>query len=160
MATACADLAFLTSSAALTSVLHVMRETYGGYLVLDHWKQGEFHHDIVLKIAKPRPIIPGEILVVGTNCNGGVKEILCFDQVPDRWALWHFRCPENSEFAGELPPILGATRTKIWYDPCSLLGDDGPSELKPKFRKRMRGGGWCAADPTEPEAQEGLPSKP
>jgi len=48
---------------------------------------------------------------------------------------------------GELPAIRGAVRTKIWYDPCGLLGSDGPSELKPEYRKRVQGGGWCYADP-------------
>jgi hypothetical protein len=147
------ELAFLTPRTELTSLLEVVRRKYGGYQILDHWTQGEFHHDVVMKVGNPRPEIPGQILVLATNCNGGIKEVLCFDEVPDRWALWHFRCPENPEFAGELPQILGSTRTKIWYDPCSLLGDDGPSELKPEFRERMRGGGWCSANTKDPEGQ-------
>ena len=40
-------------------------------------------------------------------------------------ALRHFRCPENPEFGGNLPALLGAARTPNWYDPCSLLGEDG-----------------------------------
>jgi hypothetical protein len=34
--------------------------------------------------------------VVATNCNAGVKELLCFAEIPDRDALWHWR---NSQFA-------------------------------------------------------------
>jgi hypothetical protein len=139
------DLAFLTPRTELTSLLQTMRRRYGGYRVLAHWTQGEFHHDVVMQVADPRPDLPGPVLVVATNCNGGIKEVLCFDEVPDRWALWHQRCPDNPEFGGELPPLRGSSRTKIWYDPCTLLGDDGPSELKPECRQRMRGGGWCAA---------------
>jgi hypothetical protein len=140
------DLGFLTPSLALTSLLGVFRQKYGGYKVLEHWKQGEFHHDIVVKVENTEPDIPGPVLVVSTNCNGGIKEVLCFREAPDRWALWHFRCPQIAEFSGELPPILGKTRTANWYDPCGLLGEDGPSELKPEFRRRTKGGGWCLAD--------------
>ena len=147
------DLAFLTPRTELASLLAILRQRHGGYQVVAHWTQGEFHHDVVLQVGSPGPDIPGPILVLGTNCNGGIKEVFCFDEVPDRWALWHFRCPENPEFEGQLPELLGATRTKIWYDLCSLLGDDGPSELKPGFRERMRGGGWCAVH--ENPMQEG-----
>lgn len=147
------NLAPLTGSTVLSSLLGLMRERYGEYQVLDHWKQGEFHHDVVVKIGNPGDILPGDILVIGTNCNGGIKELLCFDQVPDRWALWHYRCPDVPEFVGELPAIRGAVRTKIWYDPCGLLGSDGPSELKPEYRERMKGGGWCYADPRTEESE-------
>ena len=141
------SLEFLTTRMSLTNLLAVLRRDYGGYKVLEHWKQGEFHHDLVLKVSRPRPDLPGDVLVVGTNCNGGIKELLCLDEAPDRWALWHFRCPAVPEFSGELPPLLGETRTPNWYDPCGLLGEDGPSELKQEFRLRMKGGGWCLADP-------------
>lgn len=150
------DLAFLTPRTELASLLRLSQQKYGGYRVLEHWKQGEFHHDVVLRIGAPAPDIPGSILVVGTNCNGGIKEVLCFARVPDRWALWHHRCPQNPEFAGELPALLGSVRTKIWYDPCGLLGEDGPSELKPEFRERMRGGGWCQTG-TPPDADRAGP---
>ena len=30
---------------------------------------------------------------------------------------WHFRCPENFEFAGTLPPVLAASVTEHWFDP-------------------------------------------
>jgi hypothetical protein len=142
-----ADLSFLTSSTALAGLLGTLRAKFGGYKIVEHWKQGEFHHDLVLQVGAQAKDLPGDILVVSTNCNGGVKELLCFDQVPDRWALWHHRCPDIPEFEGSLPAILGATKTPNWYDPCGLLGEDGPSELKPEFRARLRGGGWCLADP-------------
>jgi hypothetical protein len=56
--------------------------------------------------------LPGCVLVVATNCNGGVKEVLCFADVPDRWALWHHRCPEVADFAGQLHPILARARLR------------------------------------------------
>jgi hypothetical protein len=86
--------------------------------------------------------LPGAVLVVATNCNGGVKEVLCFDHVPERFALWHARCPENPEFVGELSPLLGEVRTLHWFDPCVLLDAQARSELKPECRKRQRGGGY------------------
>jgi len=146
---ATADLSFLTSSMALAGLLGTLRLKFGGYKIVEHWKQGEFHHDLVLRVGEQTKDLPGDILVVSTNCNGGVKELMCFDQVPDRWALWHHRCPNIPEFEGSLPAILGAVKTPNWYDPCGLLGEDGPSELKPEFRARLRGGGWCLADPAK-----------
>ena len=89
-----------------------------------------------------RAALPGRILVVATNCNGGVKEILCFDSLPDRGALWHHRCPDNDEFAGELPPVLDSVRTLHWFDPCELLRPDARSEYRPEARERQAGGGW------------------
>ncbi len=121
----------------LGDLLDVVRTSLGGFEVVDHWQQGEFHHDLVLRIGD-RP----QILVVATNCNGGVKEVLCFDRVPDRAALWHDRCPDNPEFAGALPVKLEMARTIHWFDPCELLRPDTYSEYKPEFRDRQPGGGW------------------
>jgi hypothetical protein len=151
------DLSFLAEQTSLATLLGMLRQRYGGYALLEHWKQGEFHHDVVLRVNAPDPDLPGEVLVVATNCNGGIKELLCFDQAPQRWALWHFRCPDVPEFSGEVPPVLGNARTPNWYDPCGLLGENGPSELKPAFRERMRGGGWCLADPTRREEESETP---
>ena len=67
--------------------------------------------------------------------------------MPDRWALWHYRCPDIPDFEDDLPALLGQARTRNWYDPCGLLGENGPSELKPEYRERLRGGGWCLALP-------------
>jgi len=145
------DLSFLTGSTVLAGVLGKLRSQFGGYQIVEHWKQGEFHHDLVLRVAEQKKDLPGDILVVSTNCNGGVKELLCFGEVPDRWALWHYRCPNIPEFEGSLPAILGETRTPNWYDPCGLLGENGPSELKEEFRQRLRGGGWCLRDPAQPD---------
>jgi hypothetical protein len=80
--------------------------------------------------------------VVATNCNGGVKEVLCFGEAPDRSALWHHRCPDNPEFAGELAPILERSTTHHWFDPCELLKPDARSEYRSEFRERQAGGGW------------------
>ncbi len=115
---------------------------HGGYELLDHWQHGEFHHDVVLRV-RDRGDLPGDVLVVATNCNGGVKEVLVFAAVPQRWALWHDRCPENPEFEGQLEPVLARATTHHWFDPCALLVPDARSELKPEFRARERGGGWC-----------------
>jgi hypothetical protein len=131
----------LSQHLALGALLEALVRDHGGYDLIAHWKQGEFHHDVVLRVHTPGAL-PGAVLVVATNCNGGLKELLCFADVPDRYALWHARCPENPEFAGELAPLLGEVRTLHWFDPCDLLVPEARSELKPSCRKRQRGGGY------------------
>lgn len=133
----------LCSSRMLGPFLEAVRERCGTYELVDHWTQGEFHHDVVIRVPPvPASETLASVVLVATNCNGGIKEVLCFDEIPDRWALWHHRCPDNPEFEGELPPIRAALRTEHWFDPCELLGKDARSELKPEFRCRARGGGW------------------
>jgi hypothetical protein len=117
------DLQSLADKLVLGAVLDELRP----YELIDHWQQGEFHHDTV---------------VVATNCNGGVKEVLAFDERPTRGALWHWRCPDTKEFDGELPAIQAHAVTEHWFDPCELLGPDARSELKPEHRERQAGGGW------------------
>ena len=119
-----------------------MRSVAGGYELVAHWQQGEFHHDTVLRVDAVRAALPGAILVVATNCNGGVKEVLCFRELPDRHALWHRRCPDNPEFSGELAEPLASSRTVHWFDPCELLEPDARSEYRREFRERQQGGGW------------------
>ena len=136
----------LAENLGLGSLLDAVSEQCGPFQVLDHWTQGEFHHDLLLELSGTEVPLPGRILVIGTNCNGGVKELLCFEQVPDRWALWHVRCPGNPEFSGELPPILEAQRTVHWFDPCRLLEPAARSEYRAEFRERERGGGWKLKD--------------
>jgi hypothetical protein len=131
----------LATHLALGSLLEELIATYSGYELVAHWKQGEFHHDVVVRVCA-RGDLPGDVLLIATNCNGGVKEVLCFSHIPDRYSLWHARCPQNPEFAGKLAPVLGAARTVHWFDPCALLSDDARSELKPECRKRQRGGGY------------------
>jgi hypothetical protein len=132
----------LSECLVLGALLERIRVRWGHYELLDHWQQGEFHHDVVLRIPDATRELGGEILVVATNCNGGVKEILCFDRVPERQALWHARCPENPEFAGDLPTPVAMARTEHWFDPCDLLGADARSEYREEFRERQCGGGW------------------
>jgi hypothetical protein len=84
----------------------------------------------------------GDILLVATNCNGGVKEVLCFAAVPDRGGLWHARCPENPEFSGKTQQPLAAARTDHWFDPCELLHANARSEYREQYRERQCGGGW------------------
>ncbi|MEM1414463.1 MAG: hypothetical protein AAGH15_06165 [Myxococcota bacterium] len=116
-----------------------------GYALAHHWTQGEFHHDVVLELAGRSP---APVLVVATNCNGGVKEVLAFDAVPSRDALWHARVPENPEFATDpLPALRGRLRTTHFFDPRELLAPDARSELKPEHRSRQRGGGWVPREP-------------
>jgi hypothetical protein len=138
-----ASLADLAGCLSLGALLHTLRDAHAGYELVAHWTQGEFHHDLVVRVAEPGEL-PGPVLVVATNCNGGVKEVLAFAEPPARGALWHARCPENVEFAGELPPLLGRARTIHWFDPCELLRADARSELRPDARERQAGGGWQA----------------
>ena len=132
----------LAESMVLGSVLERVRERWGGYRLLDHWQQGEFHHDVVLTVEGDAPELPGKILIVATNCNGGVKEVLCLAELPERFGLWHARCPENPEFAGKTPNVLAAARTHHWFDPCELLRPDARSEYREEHRQRVCGGGW------------------
>ncbi len=134
----------LGETLVLGALLKEVHASYGEFDLLDHWKQGEFHHDVLLRLATPGDL-PGPILVVATNCNGGVKEILCFGEVPDRGALWHYRCPNVADFRGEMPSVLGRTETLHWFDPCDLLAPDARSEYRPEFRKRQEGGGWVVS---------------
>lgn len=134
----------LGSELSLGDLLSRLSREHGGYELLAHWKQGEFHHDVLVRVAEPTQL-PGAFLVVATNCNGGVKEVLSFDAAPSRDALWHHRCPENLDFAPDaLPELRAELRTLHHFDPCELLRSDARSELLPEHRVRQRGGGWTA----------------
>jgi hypothetical protein len=133
----------LADTLCLGSLLEKLRLEHGGYELIDHWQQGEFHHDVLVRVER-LPGLPGGFLVIATNCNGGVKEVLAFRELPRRSALWHFRCPDVKEFEGELPPISERVVTPHWFDPSELLQPDARSELKTEFRVRQEGGGWCA----------------
>jgi len=132
----------LANTMVLGALLARTRERWGAFEILDHWQQGEFHHDVVLQVSQAAPDLPGPVLVVATNCNGGVKEVLCLSQVPERLGLWHARCPENPDFAGTMPKVLAAAKTSHWFDPCELLLPDARSEYREEFRERQCGGGW------------------
>src|SRR5687768_15014316 len=95
----------LAAGNLLGTFLDAVRSRWSTYDILAHWQQGEFHHDIVLQVESRREL-PGDVLVVATNCNGGIKEVLCTPSLPDRWGLWKLRCPDNAEFDGEPPLIL------------------------------------------------------
>jgi len=131
----------LSHQLGLGPLLSTLTDRLGGYEIVDHWQQGEFHHDIVVRVSDATSL-RGPVLVIATNCNGGVKEILCFSSVPERSALWHYRCPDNPEFDGALPPVLGLARTVHWFDPCELLRPDARSEYREEARERQPGGGW------------------
>ncbi len=150
----------LAQNLVLGSLLEDIVRRFGTYELRAHWQQGEFHHDVVIELPYLPEGIPGKVLVVSTNCNGGVKELLVFDKMPDRRALWAERCNTNppsiwrrivkmgAALYGLLMSkpkplvILGSARTVHWFNPCELLGEDARSELKPEFRKRQDGGGW------------------
>jgi hypothetical protein len=135
------DVATLAQNLGLGELLDDVRRALGGYELLDHWQQGEFHHDLLLRV-ETQSDLPGPVLVVATNCNGGVKEVLCFGQAPARGALWRHRCPDNATFTGDLPPILARAQTIHWFDPCELLRPDARSEYRPEHREPDDGGGW------------------
>ncbi|AKF07313.1 hypothetical protein [Sandaracinus amylolyticus] len=131
----------LASRMTLGDLLEAVRRLCGGYDLVQHHTQGEFHHDVVLRVHDARAL-PGAFLVVSTNCNGGVKEVLCTAEAPEIEGVWRWRCPENDEFRGTMPAILGVARTLHWFDPCELLAEDARSELRPEHRERQPGGGW------------------
>ena len=132
---------------SLGDLLARVRAVCGDLELIGHHTQGEFHHDVTVRV--PEGVLPGRVLVVATNCNGGVKEILAFDEPPTADALWHHRCPDNPDFAPTiaLPPILAHTTTIHFFDPCELLRDDARSELREEHRVRQKGGGWCMVEP-------------
>ena len=132
----------LATYLALGDLLRTVADGHGGYTLSAHWTQGEFHHDVVVTLDGPGPV-PAPVLVIATNCNGGVKELLALEGVPSRDALWHHRVPESDEFATDpLPPLVAEAQTIHWFDPRELLRDDARSELRPEHRVRQRGGGW------------------
>lgn len=59
----------LAEQLSLGALLAEVVARVGPYDLVDHWQQGEFHHDVVLRVAET-PTLPGPILVVATNCNG------------------------------------------------------------------------------------------
>jgi hypothetical protein len=142
----------LANTLVLGSLLSEVRDRLGPYELLAHWKQGEFHHDVVIRIAEGA-VAGGSVLVVATNCNGGIKEVLCFAEIPERYALWHWRCPQVSDFSGALPALLAGAQTVHWFNPCDLLEDDARSELREEFRERQPGGGWQMSSSCGPKPQ-------
>ncbi len=131
----------LAATLVLGALLDEVRKCLGSFELEDHWTQGEFHHDVVVRVPVTS-LLPGQVLIVATNCNGGVKEVLVFGEVPDRASLWAMRCPDNAEFAREPARPLARSTTMHWFDPCELLKPDARSELRPEYRVRQHGGGW------------------
>jgi hypothetical protein len=131
----------LAGALVLGTLLERVRQHFGEYELIDHWQQGEFHHDTVLRVGRASGGA-APVLVVATNCNGGVKEVLGFAEPPERLALWRARCPDNPEFSGTLPDVLASAKTAHWFDPCELLHGAARSEYREEHRERQRGGGW------------------
>jgi len=132
----------LAGKLVLGELLAEIARRWGSYEFVEHWQQGEFHHDTVLRVAAAAGELPGTYLVVATNCNGGIKEVLCLGAMPARGGLWRTRCPHNAEFDGELPQVLARGVTEHWFDPCALLQPDARSEYRAECRVRQPGGGW------------------
>jgi len=95
-------LADLAQSLLLGPLLGQLAES-GGYELLEHWLQGEFHHDLLLRLPEPEGY-----LVVATNCNGGLKELLRFDREVERWALWHWRARTTPSSKASCPRSASA----------------------------------------------------
>lgn len=131
----------LANSLVLGALLDELEARHGGFDLLAHWTQGEFHHDLVVRVGE-RWDLPGDFLIVATNCNGGVKEVLCVSEMPNRGGLWRMRCPDNSEFTGDLPKVLERSTTIHFFEPSELLSEDARSELREEHRQRQSGGGW------------------
>ncbi len=134
----------LARTLVLGALLEEVRRAYGSFELLDHWTQGEFHHDLVVQLPEVPSDLPGRVLVVATNCNGGVKEVLCFGERPERASLWAMRCPANADFPAAPAVPLARSTTMHWFDPCELLLPDARSELLPEHRVRQPGGGWTS----------------
>ena len=134
----------LAGTLVLGALLEELRSAYGSFELLEHWTQGEFHHDLVVRLPEGVTDLPGRVLVVATNCNGGVKEVLCFEEPPARASLWSMRCPANADFSAPPATPLARSFTLHWFDPCELLLPDARSELLPEHRVRQEGGGWTA----------------
>lgn len=131
----------LAETLVLGALLELLRARVGGYELLAHWEQGEFHHDVVVAI--PAGAATFRYLVVATNCNGGVKEVLAFTAPPERGTLWHWRCPRVEDFTPASHfALCGRAVTTHWFDPCELLAADARSELRAEHRQRQHGGGW------------------
>lgn len=64
--------ASLATSLGLGALLDRVDRSCGRHRMLEHWQQGEFHHDLVLVVPEPPPTIPGSVLVVATNSMDGV----------------------------------------------------------------------------------------
>ena len=127
----------LAKNLVLGALLDDLVEAYDGYELVAHWQQGEFHHDIVVAV-RDASDLPGNVLVISTNCNGGIKEVMAFARAPAETSSGNIVAPpEILHF-----PVLGASRTIHWFDPCELLTEDARSELRPEFRRRQEGGGW------------------
>ncbi len=131
----------LADTLVLGTFIEKLTERYGGFELVDHWQQGEFHHDLVIRVPAHATDLPGRVLIVSTNCNGGIKEVLALDEVPERRDLWRYRCPRPGE-----PPtalrVLGSSRTVHYFDPSELLSETARREYRPEFRRRQEGGGW------------------
>jgi hypothetical protein len=130
----------------LRTLLDALTRRYGGYEIVAHWTRGDMHHDVVVMLPQEAVRdLPGRVLVVATNGNALIKEVLCFAAVPDRDALWHHRCPEVMEFTGELAPILARATTEHWVEPGEVLRGVSPAGVDAPSTPRT----WGEEPPTQ-----------
>ena len=120
---------------SLAGAMQRIAQQWPDHRVCSHWTQGEFHHDVAIDVDH-------QCLIISTNCNGGVKEVLLLEQTPTQEQLWHWRCPDNPDFLGDPIQVVEHLKTEAWHDPCEVLVPDARSELRPEFRRRQKGGGW------------------
>lgn len=118
----------LAQELLLGHLLQRLQDEFSDFELIAHWTKGEYHHDIVVRLGDHRDL-PGPVLVVSTNCNGGVKEVLCFSDPPSQEELWDLR-DENLE-TDELPVVLAAARTIHWVDPISLIRRPTMVDMRP-----------------------------
>jgi hypothetical protein len=101
----------LANVLVLGDLLDSLAQRWGGYELVAHWQEGEYHHDLVIRVRG------GELLLVSTNCNGGIKELLAFApgaSVPSREAIWAYR-RQGAALSG----LREASRTLHWCDPAA-----------------------------------------
>ncbi|MCB9788901.1 MAG: hypothetical protein H6744_19670, partial [Deltaproteobacteria bacterium] len=71
-----AALSALADERVLGALLAHLTAKHAAPALVAHWQQGEFHHDYVLRVPGAAAALGADVLVVSTNCNAGVKEVL------------------------------------------------------------------------------------
>ncbi len=118
----------LAQELLLGHLLQRLQDEFSDFELLAHWTKGEYHHDIVVKLGDQKSL-PGPVLVVSANCNGGIKELLCFDTAPSEEELWTLR--DENLATDELPAVLAAAKTIHWVDPIGLVRRPTMADMRP-----------------------------
>ena len=106
----------LAKTRVLGALLDALQRTWGGYDLLHHHQQGEFHHDVFVRVrlSEDKPRLPGEYLVISTNCNGGVKEVLCFEELAEP--------PRSGTADARQMTLSTACCRRFWRTPAPSIG--------------------------------------